>query len=344
MIHVDGSDGGGQLVRSAVGLSALLSEPVTVENIRGARSTPGLKHQHLAAVECLASVTDAAIEGASLGNEHLVFEPGAVQPGSYGVDVGTAGATTLVADAALPLALVLDEPISLSVRGGTDVKWSPPAAYVQAVKLRLLSRFGIVGTARVGRRGYYPAGGGSLTVTLGPSSPRSLTLTSRGGYESVAVVAHAATALEDAEVAERLVDSVRDELVRPLDRWQVEYDRSPETGAGIVLVEEYEQTVIGASALGEPGTPAEDVAATAVSRLRGARSGAAAVDKHLADQLVPILALCGGQLRIPELTEHVEASLALLDAFDLPVDVRAADAGLPDERILSAPRRLDQLP
>lgn len=341
MIDVDGSDGGGQLVRSAVGLAALLGEPVTVESVRGARDDPGLKHQHVAAVECLAALTAATVEGNRLGSDRLVFDPGTVTPGHYEVDVGTAGATTLVADTLLPLALTIDEPLSVSITGGTDVKWSPPAEYLRQVKLPLLRQFGLSSTVEIDRRGYYPAGGGTLTLHVGPSAVDALQLTERGDHGGIAAFGVASADLEDARVAERLVEAVRDQTDEPLDHWRVEYDDSPETGAGVVLAAAYDHTTLGASALGEPGTPAETVASTAVERLTEARAGSAAVDSHMADQLLAILALVGGEIRIPRRTDHVDASLKLLDTFGVPVDVTAVEGT--DEWLVSAPRRLDEL-
>jgi len=43
--------------------------------------------------------------------------------------------------------------------------------------------------------------------------------------------------------------------------------------------------------------------------------GTAAVDEHTADQLLVLLALAGGRIRVPAVTDHVASSLDLLEAF-----------------------------
>ncbi|MFC6730183.1 RNA 3'-terminal phosphate cyclase, partial [Natronoarchaeum mannanilyticum] len=203
MIELDGAEGGGQIVRSALSLSALAGEPFRIENVRGARDDPGLKHQHHAAVELVAEVCDADVEGAELDAETLTFDPGQPSGGQYEVDVGTAGSVTLVFDAVLPLAVTIDEPLAVTISGGTDVEWSPPIDYYRRVKLPVLRRHAVDAAVDVERRGFYPAGGGVATLTVDPSDPAPIDLTDRGERHGVRLYSVASEELTDADVAER---------------------------------------------------------------------------------------------------------------------------------------------
>src|SRR5262245_10084828 len=84
-IRIDGSigEGGGQLLRTALGLAAVTRRGVEIVKIRGRRPTPGLQPGHLAAVRALATVADAAVEGASVGSQELRFAPGVLQSADF---------------------------------------------------------------------------------------------------------------------------------------------------------------------------------------------------------------------------------------------------------------------
>ena len=331
MLELDGSDAGGQFVRTALALSALEDEPVRLENVRGGRSTPGLRPQHLAGVEAITAVCDADVSGADVGSKTVEFDPpghatddGRLPGGTYAVDIGTAGSVTLLFDTLLPLAMRLESPLSVTVTGGTDVKWAPPLDYLRYVKLPLLRRLGLVAAVEVDRRGFYPKGGGRATLHLAPSRLESIDLDSRGDLEGVRLYSTAADALADRDVATRQAAGALERLA-PGERGLEVKERVETTaasacpGSALVVRVDGESGPAGFTALGERGKPAERVGEDAADAAIRFLEHDAPVDRHLADQLLVFLALAGGRVRIPEVTEHVETSLELLASFDCDV-------------------------
>jgi RNA 3'-terminal phosphate cyclase (ATP) len=330
MQEIDGSMGGGQVVRTAVTLSALSGEAVRIEDVRGGREEPGLRPQHLAAVEAAAALSEASVEGDEQGAETLVFEPGDLEARDVAVDVGTAGSVALVCDTLLPLATELDEPASVTVTGGTDVEWAPPIDYLRRTKLPLLAEYGLDADLAVASRGFYPVGEGEATLTLRPSSLSPLGLTDRGALRRVEVYSVADEELREPSVAERQAAAVAEAIdVDVSVATLATYDDAACPGSVVVLSAVYEGGRAGFSALGEAGKPAEDVGEEAVEAFRAFHEdGTAAVDRHLADQLLVPLALAGGEVLAPGTTPHVETNRAVLAAFGHEVSIDDRDDGV----------------
>lgn len=337
-VTIDGGAGGGQILRSALSLAALNGESVTVEDVRGDRPNPGLAHQHRACVEAAAAVCDADVDGAELGSETVTFHPGEVSGGEVEVAVGTAGAVTLVFETVLPLGVAADAPIELTVTGGTDVAWSPTVDYYRDVRLPLAERVGWSASIDVARRGFYPEGGGEATLTVAPSATERVAFTDRGRFRGARVEAVASSDLADADVHARLVDGAVDELETAgvdVEATAARTVRAPSTGASALVTLAYDETTTGFSALGEPGTPAEDVGRTAATAAvdvheqartspdAGGPRDPPVVDAHAADQLVIGLALAGGRVRPAAITDHVRTNCAVARAFGH--DVRVVD-------------------
>lgn len=350
--ELDGSEAGGQFVRTALALSVLENEPVRLEHVRGNRPTPGLAHQHLAVLETMADLCGADVSGAELGAETVEFDPalektedatgwrgqerGHLPGGKYAVDIGTAGSMTLLFDTLLPLASVLDSQLSVTVTGGTDVKWSPPLDYFRHVKLPLLRQIGLTAACDVDRRGFYPNGGGRATLHLAPSSLESIDLVERGPLEDVRLYSVESASLADRDVAHRQAEGALERLALEGRGLECSERRemtatSPSPGSAIVLRVDHGTGIAGFSALGERGTPAERVgedAADAANRFLGnTGEPASPVDRHLADQLLVYLALEGGQLRVPTVTDHVATSCELLEAFGAQLEITHDEAG-----------------
>ena len=338
MRTIDGSDGGGQLLRTALTLSVLTETPVRIESIRGSRPDPGLRPQHLAAVELAADYCDATVEGDVIDSETVTFRPGEAREPTLDASIPTAGSVTLLLDTVLPFALDSEEPITVAVTGGTDVKWSPPAASLQRVKLPLLARFGLDAEVELERTGFYPAGGGKVTLRCRSSSLSPIELDDRGAFEDVWIHSKASEDLADRDVADRQAEQARQRLHAAgitMREPTVEYVETRSTGSVILLRAEYERSLAGFDELGEPGRTAEAVADRAVDAFRAFHQTDAAVDEHVADQLLVFLALVGGRVRIPGVADHVETTLALLDRFDC--DVRIDDRDDTSASIVASP-------
>lgn len=330
LLVVDGAAGGGQLLRSALSLAALTGTPFRMEGVRANRPAPGLRPQHLAAVELLADLSDGAIEGAEVGAETVTFRPGDARNTPLTADVPTAGSVTLLFDAVLPVAATYDEPFSLSASGGTDVKWAPTLAYLRRVTLPVLAATGL--DASVDRRavGFYPAGGGEARLRVRPVALSPLDLRERGALNRVEVYSTASESLAGAEVADRQAARARERLgeagLSP-DVRRVEYVETRSPSSSILCCGVYEGTRLGASALGERGVPSETVADRAVDRFFEYHEAPGAVDPHTADQVMTTLAVAGGRVSIPRVTDHVETNRDVLRAFGCDVSLDRASGG-----------------
>jgi len=128
MIEIDGSygEGGGQILRTAISLAALIMKPVRIVKIRAGRTKPGLRRQHMAGIELTSRLVSAHVRGLEIGSTEVEFEPIEGKSGSFSYDVGTAGSISLILQAVLPPAILSPEPVQFNLRGGTDVSWSPP--------------------------------------------------------------------------------------------------------------------------------------------------------------------------------------------------------------------------
>lgn len=327
-VELDGreEEGGGSILRHALGFSVLTGRPFRIQHIRANRPQPGLRPQHLHGVRAAARLCGARVRGDSVGSTELTFEPGPIRPGDYEIDIGTAGSVTLLLQAVLLPVVMGPVETRWVVRGGTDVPWSIPADYFEAVLLFHLQRWAQV-SFRLFRRGYYPAGGGHVEFRAQPhgAPPTPLRLDGSGRLVRMEGVAHASHHLRSARVAERMRESAVNALRRPPDvpvSVRVDYQETASPGAGIVLwavLQDVDDPTVeyrlGASALGERGVPAETVGVRAAQALLEELDAGACADRHLADQLVPFLAWTGGCLRTSAITPHTRASLYVARQF-----------------------------
>ncbi|MHC1625789.1 MAG: RNA 3'-terminal phosphate cyclase [Methanoculleaceae archaeon] len=314
---IDGSmgEGGGQLLRTTVALSAITGEPVTVTRIRENRSKPGLGAQHIAAVKAVAGTCGAEVTGATPGSSELTFIPGPLRPAGLRVDVGTAGSVPLVIQAWLPCAIHTGG--SLTVTGGTEVPLSPTIDYLDRVLAPVLRAAGAEIVIEIRQRGYYPRGGGEVRVEVGEGRLRPISCTGRsdGGIISSSRNLPAHVARRQAESARSaILDATGESLPVEIDRGD-----GPSAGSSVTVW----RGCRGGSALGRRGYPAESVGRDAAAEFLESDGGE--VDPHLADQLLVYIAEYGGSYTSRTLSRHAETICRLLGEFGMAVEVSGRD-------------------
>src|SRR5262245_50788727 len=212
MLTIDGAmgEGGGQVLRTALGLSLVTGTPFVIERIRAGRSKPGLQRQHLTAVLAAAEVGDAAVEGAELGSQRIAFRPTRVRAGAHRFAIGTAGSATLVLQTVLPALLEAREPSTIDPQGGTHNPMAPPVDSLQHAFAPVLHRMGAGLQLELQRHGFYPAGGGRFTAHIAPAAWQPLELLARS--DEPRLRAHVVSAGIPAHVATREARVLQEQL------------------------------------------------------------------------------------------------------------------------------------
>ena len=322
-ITIDGSvgEGGGQILRTALGLSLVSGRPFRMENIRKKRSRAGLLRQHATAVAAAAAIGDARVVGGEVGSETLGFRPGAIAHGRFAFAVGTAGSTTLVLHAVLPALLVTEGESELVLEGGTDASSAPPFDHLDAVYVPLLRSLGVDAGATLGRRGFYPAGGGRFTFRVRGGELEPFELETRGELLGIDVVARLGGGLAR-RIAEKELAIVGERLGLARAAMRVEDVDSLGPGNTLSATLRFEHATEVFTSFGAKNASSEHVAKELAADVQEFLAYDVPVSEHTADQLVLLLALAGGGsfVTVPP-TEHTRTQAALIPAF-LDVDVR----------------------
>ena len=323
-IEIDASfgEGGGQIIRTALALSALTQKPIVLKNIRAKRPKPGLRPQHLASVKAIGALCNAKIENAFFASKELVFSPQKVSPQNFNVSIGTAGSISLLVSQLLPVSLLAE--INLHVSGGTNVPFSPPIEFVKYVLFPILKKMGAKQSLSINRRGFFPKGNGLVSFTSKKARIplRPIKIVELGSLEAVEIFSSCASlpkevALNQARAAKNALKATIPEFVERID-----YREKAETiGSSITLLASFSSGfILSGSALGKKGVPAEQVGKAAAHALLAELKAEKPCDSHLADQLIPFMALAKGKSEIvtTKLSQHCLTNILITEKF-LPV-------------------------
>jgi RNA 3'-terminal phosphate cyclase (ATP) len=316
-VRIDGSqgEGGGQILRTAISLSAIMAKPVEITNIRAGRPNPGLRPSHVTAVKVVAGLFGASVENLKVGSDRIRFEPsGKFSGGTAKVDIGTAGSIPLTLMTVVPAVALSNNAIELEITGGTDVKTSPTIDYLRYVVAEAYRSTGIKFSVDVQKRGYYPKGGGVVNATVEPCKAPSPVEFLNGRYVAPKIVSVCSQLPK--HVTERQISSALLALEKggvSCKNYTASFETAQSPGTSILVysVSDFGGPYIGGDSIGEIGKRAEQVGQEAAGRFLQSALAGAPVDPFLADMMV--LPLCLGKglsrYRVASVTKHLRTNL-----------------------------------
>lgn len=319
MVTVDGSFGYGQVLRTAISLSALTKTPVKIINIRKNRPKSGLMPQHLIGVKTAGEFCRAEVKGLLPGSMEVEFVPKEFDFVDKKIDIATAGSIPLLLQTLFPILIFADKKIRLEILGGTAGLGSPTIEYLQFVTFPILLKIGIpVPRIDVARQGFYPKGQGFVKATINPVMQiNPIILKERGEVKQIRGISIAGSlpkgiAARQAYSAKKIILDHKniDTEVFILDNL---YTAS--SGTSITLWATCENTILGSDTIGEIGKPVEKVGEEAAKDLLKSIDANTALDKHMADQIIPFLALAKGksEITVEEFTEHMLTNIRVCE-------------------------------
>ena len=331
MINIDGAqgEGGGQIIRSSLTLSALTGKTFEVRNVRAGRKRPGMLRQHVTAANATREICGAGTTGVDLDSSHFTFAPGPLQTRGFRFSVGSAGSAMLVAQTILPALMMADGESTIEVDGGTHNMAAPPFDFLQQCYLPLVNSMGPQIDAKLERYGFYPAGGGRVKFKVKPAEQlKPLQLMENGGSYKPTVIAMVAKLPR--HIAEREVS-----LIQRSAGWRVrdceirEIAESNGPGNVVMVRLQYPNVTEIFTGFGRKGVTAEQVAKNTWKETRDYLATEAPVGEHLADQLMLPMAIAANQGQISRfmtgpLSRHSRTQMDIIRLF-LDVDIQTKE-------------------
>ncbi|MEE9323394.1 MAG: RNA 3'-terminal phosphate cyclase [Candidatus Aenigmarchaeota archaeon] len=313
--------GSGTIVRLSTAFSALTGKPIRITGIRAKRPSPGLRHQHLEAVRTIGKLCSAGIKGDEVGSKEIEFVPKKIKGGTFEVNIETAGSIGLLSYATLIPAVFGRKKTILKIKGGSIASlWSPPVPYMENVLLPILSSMGVLAKFTIKKHGFYPVGGSGVEFEVNPVQEiKPITLTDPGEVLKINGLSIASESLRNKDVAHRQIRGFR-RIIRKEKGVELKplYVKAACPGSVFaVWAETSTGCLLSGDCAGERRKPSEVIGEEAAFKLKEEIQYKSTVGNHLADQLIPFMALAKGKSEIiaPDLTEHIKTNIWLCEKF-----------------------------
>ena len=298
-------EGGGQIIRSAIALSCITKKPIHLENIRKNRKVPGLRPQHLTAVKILQKISNAKTFGLEIGSTELKFIPDKIESLKLVEDIGTAGSISLILQVLIPVVAISQKTLDLTIRGGTDVSWSPSIDYTNQVLREAYSRMGIDCSIQINKRGYYPKGSGEVRLQVYPSKIKSVSLLGRKTKTVNLICSFSKLPLEKIE---KQIKEIKQNLIGEnlIVKTEIKNQDTIDSGSSLLIWSVNDHSIIGVDSLFDKKIQEFDFDFN-----KFVKNNLSGVDENLADMLVVPASLGNRKtiFQVNKITKHLETNL-----------------------------------
>jgi len=304
-LKINGSygEGGGQIIRSAVALSCITKQPIHLENIRKNRKIPGLRPQHLTTITILQKITNAKVIGVEIGSTELKFIPGNIESLDLVEDIGTAGSIPLILQALIPVIAISQKKLNLTIKGGTNVLWSPSIDYIQHVLGEAYSRMGIKFSLELSKRGYYPKGGGRVQLQVYSNNIKSVLFSKRKTSNVKLICSFSKLPIEKIK---KEIEKIKKKLtdVNFIVDIEIKNEEAMNSAASMLIYSIDENSIIGIDGLFDKKRQKFDLDFEKFIK-------SPSIDENLADMLVVPASLGNGKtiFQVREISKHLETNL-----------------------------------
>ncbi len=316
-------EGGGSIVRIAAAIAGATRTPLHLYNIRGKRSNPGLRAQHVESLKAISQLSGIKIQNLNVGAQEIDLLPSQNRSArsTAFINIKTAGNISLVSQSLLYYAILKRDKITVNINGGaTYGKWAPSIDYTEKAFHYLLKLIGINARIDIEKYGFYPKGGAKAKLTIDATENiKPLNMTERGDINEIYIYSVASKVLERRQVAERQIAGFLGAINNQKSvNKNIFYVNTLSTGTALTVITKYSNNnVKGCLFLGERDIKAEDVGRMCAKKWTYINYNKGALDEHLADQLIIPLSNAehNSVISTDNLTEHIKTNIYLAEQF-----------------------------
>jgi RNA 3'-terminal phosphate cyclase (ATP) len=325
-IVLDGThgEGGGALVRAALVMSALTTQPLRIQQVRGNLRAQGLQPEDLALVEVLRQSTRAETIGCEAGSTEFSFLPTrrarAVDmpievPEAYD-GAGHANALVII-NSLLPVLARTGAYSFLNAHGETFGMSALSYDAFSTSTLGALRRMGLHAESDLVEGGYGRGSRGLVRVEIEPSVIEGVDWSSRGELYGIRAV------LSYGELPESIADRAVSFLERLAHHSGTEMEieairvKSKSPGIHLTIAAEFEQGFGGSQSMGAKGLRVESVVQSGFERFREWFLSESTVDEFLIDQLIVAAAIAENPstFKVNRLTQRFLTTVWVIKQF-----------------------------